>query len=80
LCGALEEAQLRYKTITLKVRFRDFETHTASKTLAHSTNDCRQLLETGISLLEPFLGGKKIRLVGLRAGGLVEAAGQEKLA
>ncbi len=80
VCGELEETGFWYKTITIKIRFHDFETHTHSKSLPRSTGECRFLEEVGAELLGPFLGGKKIRLIGLRASGLVPAAGQEKLA
>jgi len=79
VCRELRETSHWYKTITIKVRFSDFETHTHSKSLPRSTGECRFLEETGEELLRPFLGFKKIRLVGLRASGLVPAAGQEKL-
>ncbi|MCX6767863.1 MAG: DNA polymerase IV [Candidatus Micrarchaeota archaeon] len=82
VCRELVETGFWYRTITLKIRFADFETHTHSKSLPRSTGECRFLLETGTELLRPFLsgpGGKKIRLIGLRASGLVQATGQEKL-
>lgn len=62
----LNEKNLMYRTVTIKIRYEDFETHTHSKTLSLPTNSLEKMVEIGKKLLEPFLYEKKIRLIGIR--------------
>jgi DNA polymerase IV (archaeal DinB-like DNA polymerase) len=62
----------KFKTITIRVRFQDFDTHTRSKSLLFPTNDLDILTNTAKRLITPFLrGNKKIRLIGVRVSNLV---------
>lgn len=61
-----------FRTIVLRVRFDDFETHTRSQTLPEATASFKDLEKYSLSLLFPFLDRqrnpkkKKIRLLGIR--------------
>ena len=60
-----------FKTVTIKIRYEDFETHTHSRTLPFASANPEALKATATKLLEPFLlADKKVRLVGVRASSL----------
>jgi DNA polymerase IV (archaeal DinB-like DNA polymerase) len=62
----------KFKTITVRVRYEDFDTHTRSKSLLFSTNDQDILTNTAKRLMAPFIrGNKKIRLIGVRVSNLI---------
>lgn len=62
----------KFKTITIRVRYQDFDTHTRSKSLLFPTNDLDILRNNAKRLIAPFLRGKKkIRLIGIRASSLI---------
>ncbi len=68
-----------FRTITLKVRFSDFETHTRSRTI-NITNSYDLVAETAKDLARPFLTGRKaIRLVGVKVSNLVFNYGQKSI-
>ncbi len=68
--GRLEDERKVYRTITLKIRFKGFETFTRAKTLAFSTSSKDVILETISGLAKEFKGyPKKVRLVGVRLSG-----------
>ena len=57
----------KFKTITIRVRYQDFDTHTRSKFLRFPTNDLDILKNTAKRLMATFLrGNKKVRLIGIR--------------
>lgn len=61
----------KFKTITVKVRYQHFDTHTRSKSLQFPTNDLDILKNNAKRLIAPFLrGNKKVRLVGVRVSNL----------
>jgi len=67
----LIESEKKFRTVTLKIRFTGFETHTASATLTEPTDDRQLILRTALHLLEKFLPlKKKVRLVGVRLASL----------
>lgn len=62
----------KFKTITVRVRYQDFDTHTRSKSLLFPTNDLDILRNNAKRLIAPFLrGNKKIRLIGVRTSSLI---------
>jgi DNA polymerase IV (DinB-like DNA polymerase) len=64
-------AGFKFKTITVRVRYQDFDTHTRSKSLLFPTNDLDILKNNGKRLTAPFLrGNKKVRLLGIRVSSL----------
>ncbi len=71
---------IHFKTINVKIRFENFETHTHAKTLSSSTNRKDIIKDVAKSLVLPFLQqGKKIRLIGVRVSGLGSAHRQKTL-
>jgi len=67
----LEEDGLVYQTVGIKVRFEDFETHTAAKSLRVHTRDKEPIEEQARMLMSRFLAdGRRIRLVGVRLSNL----------
>ena len=61
----------KFKTITIRVRYQHFDTHTRSKSLLFPTNDLDILQNSAKRLMSPFLRGKKIRLIGVRVSNLI---------
>ena len=62
----------KFKTITIRVRYQDFDTHTRSKFLRFPTNDLDILKNTAKRLIATFLrGNKKVRLIGVRVSNLI---------
>ncbi|MCU1438300.1 MAG: polymerase [Naasia sp.] len=56
------------RTVALKLRFADFTTITRSRTLREPTDVAHRIYEQVVALLEEqHLGGRRIRLIGVRA-------------
>lgn len=67
----LRKQALCGKTIRLKIRWPDFETHTRQFSLSQPTNHDTVILKTSVSLLhEIWKQGKKVRLLGVAVAGL----------
>ena len=61
----------KYKTITVKVRYQHFDTHTRAKSLSFPTNDLLILKNNAWRLISPLLRpGRKVRLIGIRVSNL----------
>ena len=72
--------KLFFKTVTVKVRYENFETHTRSKTLPFITNRLQDLQKTAKELFKPYLRhDRKIRLIGVRVSGFVKGERQKTL-
>jgi len=72
--------QLYFKTVTVRVRYENFETHTHSKTLPFMTDRLQDLKKATGELMQPYLKtDRKIRLVGVRVSSLVSGFKQKKL-
>jgi DNA polymerase IV len=69
----MKQAGYKGKTITVKIRFSDFETHTRAKTLKNLTNSVDETRAAAFDCLKRFELKKKVRLVGIRVGGLEKA-------
>ena len=55
-----------FKTVVLKVRYEDFETHTKSKTIEEYADNVKIIRKVAEEQLGPFLKDqRKIRLVGI---------------
>lgn len=64
-------SDIQFKTISIKIRFENFETHTRAKTLDFYTNDKKIIKDGAKYLSRQFLNiGRKIRLIGVRVSGL----------
>lgn len=68
-----------FRTVTVKVRFENFETHTVSKTLSIITNSSENLKFFAKQLLIPYIGKNKIRLIGVRISNLFSMERQKTL-
>jgi len=76
----LMNSNLFYKTVTIKIRYENFETHTHSKTLPFITNRLKEIQKVSRGLIKPFLRpNRKIRLVGTRVSNLSSAEKQKTL-
>ncbi|MGA3061266.1 MAG: DNA polymerase IV [Candidatus Bathyarchaeia archaeon] len=76
----VENQHLLFKTVTLKIRFEHFETHTRSKTLPFLTNRLYDLQKTAREELSPYLRkDRKVRLIGVRVSSLVSMEKQRTL-
>jgi DNA polymerase IV (DinB-like DNA polymerase) len=74
------EQRLFFKTVTVKIRFENFETHTTSKTLQFMTNRPQDLRKTARELIQPYLErGRKVRLIGVRVSTFVSGEKQTTL-
>jgi len=76
----LKAQKLFFKTVTVKVRYANFETHTRSKTLPFITNRLRDLQKMVRELLKAYLkNNRKIRLIGVRVSSFVKGEKQKTL-
>jgi len=76
----LMNSHLFYKTVTIKIRYENFETHTHGKTLPFITNRLKEIQKTSRELIKPFLQpNRKVRLVGIRVSSLSSAEKQKTL-
>jgi DNA polymerase IV (DinB-like DNA polymerase) len=64
--GTLTEQRLRFRNLTIKVRYEGFITHTKSHTTDHFTSDLESIQRIARMLIGEYLGGQKIRLIGIR--------------
>ncbi len=69
-----------FKTVSIKVRYENFETHLRSKTLPFMTNRPQDLKKTARELLQVYLRkDRKVRLIGVRVSSLVSGQKQTTL-
>lgn len=74
------ERRLFFKTVTVRVRYENFETHTRSKTLPFMSDRLKDLDKTAIDLLKYYLRpDRKIRLIGVRASNFISSEKQRTL-
>jgi len=74
------EQNFYFKTVTVKVRYENFETHTHSKTLPFITNRLQDLKKMARELMRDYLKpDRKIRLVGAKVSNIVSAERQKTL-
>jgi len=72
--------RLFFKTVTIKVRYENFETHTRGKTLAFMTNRSQDLKKTARELLQDYLRqDRKVRLIGVRVSSFISGEKQKTL-
>jgi len=76
----LMREQLYFKTVTVRVRYENFETHTHSKTLPFITNRLQDLKKTARELIQTyFRRDRKVRLVGVRVSNFTSGEKQRTL-
>jgi DNA polymerase IV (DinB-like DNA polymerase) len=74
------DQHLIFKTITVKIRYQGFETHTKSKTLPRLTNRVEDLKKIAKQLLLPYMRqDRKMRLIGVRVSSLESSEKQKTL-
>jgi len=66
----IRERGYRSRSVTVKVRFSDFKTHTRAKTLLHPTNSLTEIRKAAFECLGRVELTKKVRLIGVRLSGL----------
>jgi DNA polymerase IV (DinB-like DNA polymerase) len=70
--GQLQAGTFLYRTVTVIIRFANFETHTSSHTLRKHTESIATLKAQSLKLALPFLQSRrKMRLVGVRVSHLL---------
>jgi DNA polymerase IV (DinB-like DNA polymerase) len=80
VCEDALKQRLRFKTVTIKVRHANFETHTHSKTLPFITGRLQDVKKGARELVQPYLmQGKRIRLVGVKVSSFVSGEKQRTL-
>jgi len=76
----VKNSRFHFKTVSIKIRYSNFETHTHSKTLPFLTNRLKDIQRTCHELIETFLQpNRKTRLVGARVSKLVSSEKQKTL-
>ncbi|MEM3791439.1 MAG: DNA polymerase IV [Candidatus Micrarchaeaceae archaeon] len=75
----LKSKGFEFKTVTIKVRYYDFEEHIKSTSMASPSDSEEAARKCISSLVNGIEKGKKVRKIGVRFGGLVKALGQKKL-
>ncbi len=70
---SLKKDGVLWKTVTIKVRYQGFLTHTRSRSISRSTSDPSTLRAIARILLAEMLDGRKVRLIGLRVSTLEKA-------
>jgi len=74
----VESQHLLFRTVTLKIRYQNFETHTKSHTLPFMTNRLHDLQKTERELIAGYLRkDRKVRLIGVRVSSLVSGEKQK---
>lgn len=68
----LVDENLRFRTVTVKVRYQGFVTKTKARSVLHHTNDITTVHRFAHTLLRELFCDCKIRLVGLRLSGFDE--------
>jgi DNA polymerase IV (DinB-like DNA polymerase) len=80
VCKDASKQNLYFKTVTVKVRYENYETHTHSRTLPLISNRSQDLKKTARELIQDFLRlDRKIRLVGLRVSNFTSTEKQKTL-
>ncbi len=69
----LRHEKFAYRTVTLKARYSNFETHTRARSLKIHTSDLDPMLILSQTLLREVMApGRKVRLIGVRLSNLQE--------
>ena len=73
VCEDARDEGYLVRTVTLKIRYHNFRTHTRAQTLPEPTADHDLLLQTAVGLLDRFTLDRPVRLVGVRFSNLVRS-------
>ncbi len=76
----LVESNFLFKTITIKIRYENFETHTHGKSLQFFSDQLKDLQKVAIELVKDYLFlDRKVRLIGVRVSNLFSVEKQTRL-
>jgi DNA polymerase-4 len=78
VAGDLRRDGYRGRTVTVKIRYHDFKTHTRALTLPEAIDEGVRIRETAVGLLDRFALDRAVRLVGVRVSGLTKTVGEER--
>lgn len=67
---ALSKTGYLFRTVSVKVRSEDFDTHTRSKSIGFTSSDPELVKNISKNLISEFIGEVKIRLIGIRLSNL----------
>jgi len=67
---ALSKTEYLFRTVSVKVRFEDFDTRTRSKSIGFPSSDPELVKNISKNLISEFIGVAKIRLIGIRLSNL----------
>ncbi|MCB0736883.1 MAG: hypothetical protein KDC92_05165 [Bacteroidetes bacterium] len=73
----LGSTNLAFKTISIKVRYNDFDTLTRSHTLLDYTTNLQTVVETSKRLLNDVENNKPIRLLGMGVSNLLRPTNEQ---
>ena len=76
LIEEIRKGGFKARTVTVKIRFNDFQTYTRGKTLREATGDSAALRKMALSCLARFELEKRVRLIGVRLGELRSSSEQ----
>jgi DNA polymerase IV (DinB-like DNA polymerase) len=72
--------KLLFRTVTIRVRYENFETHMHGKSLPHMTNRLQDLKKAARELIQPyFTSDRKIRLISVRVSNFTSTEKQKTL-
>lgn len=78
VCFSLRKKKKKAKTVSIKIRYENFETLSRSRSLDYPINQEQPIFDTAMSLLKVSIGGKNtIRLIGVSVSNLVNAEEQQ---
>jgi DNA polymerase IV (DinB-like DNA polymerase) len=76
----LTASRFTFKTVTLKIRYENFETHTHGKTLPFFSDRRKDIQKSARELMQDYLcPDRKIRLIGVRLSNLFSTEKQTRL-
>lgn len=80
IAESLTEESMSYRTVVIKARYENFETHTRQRTLPRHHSEGETIKSTAKELLKKFTESRKrIRLIGVRVTGLRPEGRQKTL-
>lgn len=75
---SLQANNFSYKTVTLRVRYDNFDTFTRAKSLSNYSDSLEPIIEICKDLSKEFLGKRKIRQLGVRVSNLISKEDRQK--
>jgi Nucleotidyltransferase/DNA polymerase involved in DNA repair len=70
----MQDSGYKARTVTIKIRFSDFETKTRAKTLTDYTDSEEEMRKAAFACLKRIDLNKRVRLIGVRASNLEKIA------